>query len=576
MCSVGLVSSILSALLIVAVEGRLNALNVLMLGVVGLWLPALAFSLLQTLLLGSEVMNFKRGLDNFSALLSIALFAYILGYVVHLVGIKISAKELVLAGTSFVASLNALVNHYITDRSITVTGAISTLWPLLTLLIASTVLTTEIVELDYIKLLVAFSIMLLPAIAISKSIDRLSERLVGTKSKKVFRAYAMNWFMGAKEELESFFNDLGIDSTVSCDLLFMLSPTREVKGVLVVSQVHPGPLRNVGSSSLPSDIVQALEPFLGTNAIAFHGFVTHASDITSSEDYRNFLEQLRRAALKRLGPATRGPSSPLVRVEVGGLSVGCQLIRGIPMVFVSGDEKGINDVSESVRISVEQAIRKAYGVKPLLINAHNLYEEDPDIDLEELKEGILRAVDTAFESSSYEPIKIGVGASRSVDLSEIQGVGPFGLRVLITEFRGLRFCYVVVDANNANKEFRSAVRFVVKSMGYEDCELFTTDNHAVVHLRGVRSGRGYYLLGEKVNLEALLNALKTAINEANKNLLEVDVALEEVAVKARVLGESAYKNVEMLVYKAVRRFRNLGLAGYGLVLASLLMLCGFV
>jgi putative membrane protein len=575
-CSIGFVSSILSAILLVAVEGRLNVLDALVLGAVGLWLPALAFSLFQALLLGNEVMNFKRGLDNFSALLSLAISAYILGYMVHLVGVKSSVKDLVLIGTSLAASLNALVNRYITGRSIAITGTASILWPLLTLIATSTVSGIEIVVLDYVKLLLVFLVMLLPAIAISKSVDNLGEMLVGVKSKEVFRAYATNWFMGAREELESFFNGLGVDSTVSCNLLFLLSPTREVKGVVVVPQVHPGPLRNVGSSSLPSDIVQVLESSLGANAIAFHGFVTHASDITSSKDYRNLLERVRRAALERPGPVIQGPSSRLVRVEVSGLSIGCQLIKGIPMVFVSGDRKGINDVPESVRMSVERAVKEAHGVKPLLINAHNSYEEDPDVDPEELERGILGAVDAAFESSSHDPIKIGVGASRSADLSEVQGVGPSGVRVLIIEFRGSKSCYVVVDANNANREFRDVVRSAVKSMGYEDCELFTTDNHAVVHLRGVRSSRGYYVLGEKMGIELFLRALKLAIDEAERNLSEVDVVAEDVTVKARVLGDSAYKSVETLVYKAVRKFRDLGLAGYGLALISSLLLCGFM
>jgi putative membrane protein len=575
-CSAGLVSSILSALLLVAVEGRLNVLNILMLGIAGLWLPALAFSLLQAFLLGGEVMNFKRGLDNFSALLSLALSAYILGYVAHLIGVKCLAKELVLVGTSLAASLNALVSRFMTSKSIAITGAISILWPLSTLIATSTMLRLEIVKLDYVKLLLIFFAMLLPAIAISKSIDKLSEGLVGVNSKKVFRAYATNWFMGVKEELEFFFSNLGVNSMTSCDLLFLLSPMKEIKGVIAVPQVHPGPFRNVGSSSLPSDIVRVLESSLGAKAIAFHGFVTHASDITSSEDYQNLLEQVRRAALGQPSPVIQGPSSRLVRVEVNGLSIGCQLIKGTPIVFVSGDERGIDDVPESVRMSIERAVKEAYGVKPLLVNAHNSYEEGPDIDFGELEKGVLRAVDAAFKSSSYELVRIGVGSSRSTDFSEVQGVGPSGVRALIVEFQKSKFCYVVVDANNARKEFRDVVRSVVKSMGYKDCELFTTDNHAVVHLRGVRSGRGYYVLGEKADIEALLSALKVAIDEAEKDLSEVEVALKEVTVKARVLGDSAYKNIEMLIYKAIRRFRNLGLTSYGLSLISSLLLCWLV
>jgi len=573
-CSAGLVSSTLSALLLMAMEGRFNALEALMLGIIGLWLSALAFSLLQIFLLGGEVMNFRRELNNFSALVSLALLAYILGYVVHLIGAKLSAKELALIGTSLAASLNALVHRYITGRSIAMTGTISILWPLITLVTVSAVLRVEIVEVDYAKLLLVFSIMLLPAVIISKSIDELSERLVGVSSKKAFRAYATNWFMGIREELESFFNSLSVDSKVSCDLLSLLGPGGEVKGIVVVSQVHPGPLRNVGSSSLPSDVVLALESSLNARVVVFHGFVTHASDMISSKDYRNLLELVKKAALRQPSAVFRGPSSRLVRVEVDGLSVGCQLVNGIPIVFVSGDKKGINDVPESVRASVERAVKEAHGVKPLLINAHNSYEEYPDIDFKRLEREILKAVDAAFENASYEPVRIGIGASRSADLSEVRGVGSSGVRALVVEFQGSKSCYVVVDANNASKGFRDAIRSTVKSMGYEECELFTTDNHAVVHLRGVRSGRGYYVLGEKTDVEAIFSALKAAIAEAEENLSEVDVALEEVTVKARVLGDSAYKNIETLVYKAVQKFRDLGLTGYGLAVISSLLLCG--
>jgi len=575
-CLAGLASSILSALSLVAVEDRLDALNILMLGVAGLWLPALVFSLLQALVLGDDVMNFKRGLNNFSALLSLALPAFVLGYAVHSIGVKLSAKELALIGTSLAASLNALVHRYITGRSIAITGAISVPWPILTLVATSAMLHAKIVELDCVKCVFVFFIMLLPAIAISKSIDKLSRRLVGMSSKRVFRAYATNWFMGIREELESFFNSMGIDSTASCDMLFLLGPGGMVKGVIVVPQVHPGPLRNVGSSSLPSDVALALESSLNARAITFHGFATHASDITSSEDYRNLLEEVKKVALREPGLVVQGPSSPLVRVEVGGLSVGCQLIKGVPVVFVSGDEKGINDVPESIRASVERAVREVYGVKPLLINAHNSYEEDPHIDFEELERGILRAVDMAFKSSSHDPVRIGVGASRSADLSELQGIGASGIKTLIVDLQGSKYCYVVVDANNASKEFRSAIRSAVKAMDYEDCELFTTDNHAVVHLKGVKSSRGYYVLGERTKVETFLNALKAAMSEAEKALSEVDVALKEVTVKARVLGDSAYKNIEVLVYKAVRKFRDLGLAGYGLAMMSLLLLCGLI
>ncbi|MEM0217518.1 MAG: DUF2070 family protein [Candidatus Nezhaarchaeales archaeon] len=572
-CLVGLTSSILSALILTLLRGFVDIVEILLLGIAGIWLPSLLFFTFQSFIMGGEIMNFKRGLNGLSVFMIFMLMITLLGFLAHLIGIIVSVKDLIFIGIALIASLNALVYRYMTGKSLVITEAISVMWPILISITTSLLLDATYVEVNYVKMLLVLVFMALPTIALSKSIDKLSESLVGMSSKKVFKAYVANWFAETKEDLESFFNRISTTFQVSCDLVALLNSKGTIEGIIAIPQVHPGPLRGIGSSSLTSDLASTVKSTCNAKSVVFHGFTTHASDITSSKDYSKFLELMRKAVTQLSYPAISGPSSHLVRVDTEGLSIGCQLIQGLPMIFVSGNEKGVDDIPETFGKKIEREIEEIYGIKPVLINAHNQYEEDANINLEELRRGMLKAVELAFKSSSHEPIRIGVGEAENLNLNELQGVGPSGIRVLITEFRGSKYCYVIIDANNANKEFRDSIRSLLKSMGYRDCELFTTDSHMVVHLRGVKSSRGYHILGEKVSVKELFNALSTAIREAEESLFEANVLRGRIETEARVLGDIAYRNIEKLLIQSVDKFKKLGLMGYSAAMAASFLTC---
>ncbi|MHC1628214.1 MAG: DUF2070 family protein, partial [Candidatus Nezhaarchaeales archaeon] len=242
-------------------------------------------------------------------------------------------------------------------------------------------------------------------------------------------------------------------------------------------------------------------------------------------------------------------------------------------VFVSGDVVGVEDIPEKLRIEIENEVEKAYGVKPILINAHNSYEENPRMDFEKLKKGVMDAIGLAFKSSSHDPIRIGIGRVKPAHYGKSYGLGDAGIGALIVEFKGLKYCYLMIDANNADKEFRSTIRSMVKSLGYSDCELFTTDNHSIVHLKGVKAKRGYYILGEKIKAKELSDAVKRALEEAEANLRDADVVYKTVKVKTHVLGDIGHKSIEDLIDQAVQKFRSLGLTTYGLALIASILFC---
>ncbi|MEM4647210.1 MAG: hypothetical protein QXQ03_02400, partial [Candidatus Nezhaarchaeales archaeon] len=99
-CLAGLVSSILSAFLLILLRGYVDVVDVLLLGIAGIWLPSLAFFVLQSLVVGGEIMNFKRGLNGLSALMVFMLITVILGFIAHLVGIRVPVEDLIFIGTT--------------------------------------------------------------------------------------------------------------------------------------------------------------------------------------------------------------------------------------------------------------------------------------------------------------------------------------------------------------------------------------------------------------------------------------------------------------------------------------------
>ncbi|RLF21266.1 MAG: hypothetical protein DRJ68_03845 [Thermoprotei archaeon] len=554
-----------SSAMILFVDSTLTPSKLIIVGLLGLWLPAVASSALQSALQKEQVMVFRRSFTATCVLLCFIAASTLLGLILKLLGLPLTGGEMSVIGVAFASSFNALIYRYMTGRKVLNVVLTSSLWPVLAVL--SLVLLGVLDVASTAPMVVAsFALMGLAAYAISRAIDKLGEKLVGISAKRVFRAYVINWFTGAKEGLEQVFNHVGVDSEVSCDLAIALGPDGSVKGVIAVPQVHPGPLKNIGSSNLPPDMVKLLESATGSKALVLHGFVTHASDITSSRDYEKFLSEVA-TSLKSMWSSGRlraasSISSPLVRVEAAGLSIGCQLIGGRPWVFLSGGDSGIEDVPEHFKARVERSISSKFGLKPILINAHNSYQDEVKLDLDEVEKGVLEAVDLALKASLNEPVKVGLSRVELGEYSEAHGIGSAGVGVLVLERGGLKYCYVVVDANNSDRSFRERLRSEVVSMGFEDCELFTTDNHSLVHVRGVTAERGYYILGERIDVEHFLSIVKRAVEEACSKLCEAEVLYLTVKVRAHVLGETGHRNIEALMNESVKTFKKLSLSLY--------------
>jgi predicted neutral ceramidase superfamily lipid hydrolase len=103
---------------------------------------------------------------------------------------------------------------------------------------------------------------------------------------------------------------------------------------------------------------------------------------------------------------------------------------------------------------------------------------------------------------------------------------------------------------------REEILSALNSVGFHECEVFTTDTHAVSAV--VLGRRGYHPVGEVMNHETLLSYIKDAAKAAAANLETCKAGcLRLVVPQVRVIGEARLESLSLLVDKALRRAKQI-------------------
>jgi putative membrane protein len=112
---------------------------------------------------------------------------------------------------------------------------------------------------------------------------------------------------------------------------------------------------------------------------------------------------------------------------------------------------------------------------------------------------------------------------------EKDGLGPYGIQVLVIEVNGEKVAYLLYDGNNMDKGLREKLRNSVKDIVNES-EVLTTDNHIVNATMG-----GYNPVGKNMSHDLIVEKTKSLVKNAIENLEEVEIGtssgyVEEVHV----------------------------------------------
>jgi len=412
---------------------------------------------------------------------------------------------------------------------------------------------------------------ILAAFAFTRSVDSVGAESLHTPTTEISRAFLANWMEDLVDPVERIFERFGCEKTISSSILAFARKKR-LKSLIVVSSVHPGPFRNVGSSRLPSMIQKALEEKHGCVVSTPHGLYGHEFDLSSQLQNRKVLRSI--LELSDFSVVS-SKASVFVRARKGVAGSSCQVFGDCAVLTLTLAPETTEDFPEEVGDAVLEEASKLGLAHVIIINAHNSIDGLFDVEtaLECLKEV---ALEVLREASSLELSLFEVGAAKVVpdEFSFKDGMGPGGICALAVRVNQQICAYVTIDGNNLVSGLREKILGALKDLGVDEGEVFTTDTHVVNAI--VTNARGYHPVGEAISHEKLVAYVRCVVKEALENLEPVMSSWQVGDVpKVRVIGEKQIEELPLVADRALRRGKIVAIplfSSVGLLLIAALFL----
>ncbi|MFX0068224.1 MAG: DUF2070 family protein [Promethearchaeota archaeon] len=373
--------------------------------------------------------------------------------------------------------------------------------------------------------------------------NRPLKKSVGIGGLSFLRAFLTEWVASDSSKIERYFERLGKkkDLTVST-ILFKTLDDRQ-KAIMVVPYIHPGPFRNVGSSNLPTILINDLESKFGATTLVFHGPSTHADNLAAAQECQKVLEQTEK--MVRASKNEFALATPLTKVKESGFEVGCQIFGDFVVLIITSAPKDTEDIPHQTAQRIIKTA-KGMGIKHVtIIDAHNA--KSPEMDKEPVASGseeeerlilvIKKAISEAL-AAKKAPLKIGTARIRPSDGGRQKGIGDSGIMAQILEVGGQRTAYILIDGNNMIRGLREEILESLEEIGIKSAEIMTTDSHSVDATTleaGNAVGKRYH--PSKI-VEHVRVATKQAIEdlEVVKGYASID-EVEDLAVAGEVVDE---------------------------------------
>ena len=378
-------------------------------------------------------------------------------------------------------------------------------------------------------------------------LDRWGRHAYGVPSMPLFRAFMLNWVAGLNAPFEEFLEKLGEDEDVEVTLLKFDS--YKPKAAIIVPLVHPGPFKNIGSSLLPSILKRDFEKEFGCDTCVPLGILGHELDLASQAQNHKIITEVIRSAKFA---ASADKATPFVKVTEGFVTVSCQVFGKTAFLSFTLAPETTEDLPQELGRIVNEEAEKLGLECNIVVNAHNSINDT--IDLEEslatLSEVAAKCLKKAVSLPSYA-FNIGASTVFPKEFGLKDGMGQGGITAIVVKVAEQKTAYVVIDGNNMVSGLREEILSALRSAGFHDSEVFTTDTHAVSAL--ILGRRGYNPVGEVMDHKTLIGYIQEATKAATANLEPCRAGcLHLIVPKVRVIGEARLESLSLLVDKALR------------------------
>ncbi len=382
-------------------------------------------------------------------------------------------------------------------------------------------------------------------------LDRLGKKIYSMPSMPLFRAFMLNWVVGLNAPLEGFLERMGEDADIEVTLLKFNAS--KPKAAVIVPNVHPGPFKNIGSSLLPSLLKQRFEKQYGCDTCVPLGILGHELDLASQPQNHKIISHIITSAQF---DASDNVATPLVKVTHGPATASCQIFGKTALLSFTLAPKTTEDLPQELGRIVREEAEK-YGLdSAIVVNSHNSINNI--IDTEEFLEELRVAASNCLKKAAAlptNPFMVGAATVYPKEFTLKDGMGTGGITAIVVQVENQKTAYIVIDGNNMISGLREKILESLNASGFDECEVFTTDTHAVSAV--VTGRRGYHPVGEVMDHNLLIGYIKNVARGAEANLEPSKAGcLRFVVPQVRVIGETRLHSLTTLVDKGIQKAKQ--------------------
>jgi putative membrane protein len=519
---------------------------------------SLAFgSLLSTFMIhkviGNGILTFRRTV----ALAGFGITLIGLGLIASAITARVLANPTILERTYFIACGIIVAYGYIilgvtTELRQKWLFVLSLLQPVTILVIHSILIYVSgfISRINLFTYSMAFILMAIISYALGRwyysSIENVGKEILGYGSLALFRAFIDALMLDKTGLLEKMLRILAVRDDVEIRTFsFSGSGT---KGVVVAPMVHPGPFRDLGSSTLPTRIAQA---FLDKEVmpVVFHTPTTHEKDLVLAKDCERVIRGIL-SVVKDGGAQTA--TQAMVRKK-GAITVTCQIFDNTPLVVITRSPLPTEDLPDRIyEICMEKILEKGYS-DGVVVDAHNVMDTTRTEFSKQDERDLVEAMGEALQEASRKgqsKVFAGFAQTKVEHYSKNEGIGGAGIMALVTEVDKQKAAYVAIDGNNMIVGLREKIQEVLRKAGFDPVEATTTDTHIVV---GLRAGEGYAPLGKAIPEEVLIEKILETVREADSKKAECLVKFSKRKVEdVYLLGDKGIENLWRITDESIK------------------------
>ncbi len=396
-------------------------------------------------------------------------------------------------------------------------------------------------------LLLASTVGLAFAFALIFTIESTGRKAIGFSPIRMFRAFLTDWLEAQNVELELYLHELGVETEIdAAAFAFRKKGSQNVKGMILVSTLHPGPFLNVGSSVLPFLFGSIMQRTFNAVAMVPHGVSGHELNLVSQEQNERVLNWV----FTNLAKAEYyKEATPVERTANEIATATSQIFDGCALVTMTTSPLDMEDVPSELAKNLSGLTHGKFR-SLALIDAHNCLTGPTTMTTQKvgaLQEAALASLQISSEQQPRN-FKIGVAHKNPADGFTLKdGFGPGGISVIALEVEGQRFAYITIDGNNMIRGLREEILKSVKDVGFDDGEVMTTDTHMV---NGIVSARlGYHPVGEVVPWSPIIEEITTECRQALSDLEEGEVGVISGQIPVTTLGQKSLRRVMSMVYR---------------------------